>query len=167
MGGVALSSSLGPSMPPSQMRFPGTQALCALVVVVALSFFAPAQAAPLPTDNEQEILIKTTLMTFNDANLTGNYSVLHERSAKLFRAQMTVQKLADAFKVFRDKKVDLSSIVADEIDSSKAPVLDAKGVLTLKGRFKDDEKKIRFDLQFVDEGGAWKLVGINVDYKQE
>lgn len=151
----------------SPMRRFGSQVLCSLVLVATLAFLAPAQAAPLPTDNEQEILVKTTLMTFNDANLTGNYSILYEKSAKLFRAQATVQKMSDAFKVFRDRKIDLSSIVADEIDSSKAPVLDAKGVLTLKGRFKDDEKKIRFDLQFVDEGGAWKLVGLNVNYKEE
>lgn len=154
-------------MPQSPMRSFVSQALCALVLAVTLSFFAPAQAATLPTDNEQEILIKTTLMTFNDANLTGNYSILHAKSAKVFRAQLTVEKLADSFKVFRDKKVNLASIVADEIDSAKAPVLDAKGVLTLKGRFKDDEKKVRFDLQFIDEDGAWKLIGLNVDYKQE
>lgn len=154
-------------MPQSPMRFFGSHALCALVLAVTLSFFAPAQAASLPTDNEQEILVKTTLMTFNDANLTGNYSILHAKSAKVFRAQLTVEKLADSFKVFRDKKVNLASIVADEIESSKAPVLDAKGVLTLKGRFKDDEKKVRFDLQFIDEDGAWKLVGLNVNYKEE
>lgn len=154
-------------MSQSPTRFPGSQALCALVLVVTLSFLAPAQAATLPTDNEQEILVKTTLMTFNDANLTGNYSILHARSAKVFREQLTVEKLAASFKVFRDKKVNLASIVADEIESAKAPVLDAKGVLTLKGRFKDDEKRIRFDLQFVDEGGAWKLVGLNVNYKEE
>lgn len=153
-------------MPLSSLRSFGSQALCALVLVATLAFVAPAQAATLPTDNEQEILVKTTLMTFNDANLTGNYSILHAKAAKLFRDQLTVEKLAASFKVFRDKKVNLASIVADEIESSKAPVLD-KGVLTLKGRFKDDEKKIRFDLQFVDEGGAWKLVGINVNYKEE
>src|SRR4051794_9255355 len=104
-------------------------------IVLAMSSFPPAYSATLPTDNEQVILIKTTLMTFNDANLTGNYSVLHDRSAKVFQAQMPAQKLADIFKTFRDKKVNLESIVDDEIDSSKEPTIDADGVLNLKGRF--------------------------------
>ena len=142
-------------------------ALSALALVLSLSFFASAHAAPPMTDNDQEILVKTTLMTFNDANLTGNYSVLYDKSAKIFRAQASAQKLSDAFKVFRDKKIDLASIVADEIDSAKAPAVGADGVLNLKGRFKDDEKKVRYDLKFIQEDGAWKLIGLNVDYKQE
>lgn len=139
--------------------------LCALVVLLSLSF-APAYSAPVPNDAEQEILVKATLMTFNDANLTGNYSVLHDKASKPFRAQLSVQKLADSFKVYRDKKVNLESIVGADIDSAKA-TFNKDGVLNVRGRFKDDEKRIRFDLNFVDEGGVWKLLGINVSYKEE
>ena len=96
------------------LRLFNAKALSTIAVVLAMSFFTPAHSAPVPTDEEQEILVKTTLMTFNDANLTGNYSVLN-----------------------------------------------------LKGKFKDDDKRIRFDLKFVHEVGAWKLVGINVNYKEE
>lgn len=143
------------------------QTLSTFAVVLALSCFAPAQAASLPTDDEQEILVKTTLMTFNDANLTGNYTVMYDKSAKVFRDQMSAQKLMEAFKVFREKKVNLESVVIDDIDSSSKPRIDSDGVLQLKGRFKDDEKRIRFDLKYVEDGGVWKMVGINVNYKEE
>ena len=106
-------------------------------------------------------------MTFNDANLTGNYSVLYDKSAKVFRDQMSAEKLSAGFKVFRDKKVNLDSVVIEEIDSTSKPKIDSDGVLQLKGKFKDDDKQIRFDLKFVQEGEIWKMIGINVNYKAE
>jgi len=33
------------------------------------------------------VLIKVTLLTFNDANVTGNYTVLHAKLSKPFRDQ--------------------------------------------------------------------------------
>jgi hypothetical protein len=134
---------------------------------LALCFAPPAFSATLPSDTEQEILVKATLMTFNDANLTGNYSVLFDKSAKAFREQISTEKLSEAFKSFRARKVNLESIVADDLDSSKEPKIDDNGVLQLQGRFKDDEKKIRFDLKFVKEDGAWKILGLNVKYKED
>jgi hypothetical protein len=151
----------------SALRLFNAKALSAIAIVLAMSFFTPAHSAPVPTDDEQEILIKTTLMTFNDANLTGNYTILYDKAAKPFRAQITVQKLVDAFKVYRDKKVNLASIVSADMDSSNKATIDSDGVLNLKGKFKDDDKRIRFDLKFVNEEGAWKMLGINVNYKEE
>lgn len=149
------------------MRFFFSKTLCAFAISLALSAFVPAQAATVPSDDEQEILIRTTLMTFNDANLTGNYSVLYDKSAKVFRDQMSAEKLSMGFKVFRDKKINLESVVIEEIDSTSKPKVDSDGVLQLKGKFKDDDKQIRYDLKFVQEGEVWKMIGINVNYKAE
>jgi hypothetical protein len=125
----------------SYHRLCGKNPLGAIMLALAISFVTPAFSATLPTDNEQEILVKTTLMTFNDANLTGNYSVLFDKSSKAFLSQISVEKLSDAFKVFRARNINLESIVADEIDSSK--------------------------LKFVNEDGVWKILGLNVKYKGE
>src|SRR5882672_8515885 len=111
--------------------------LLGLAVSIVLGMIGTAMAANLPDDTEQEILVKTTLMTFNDANLTGNYSVLHDKAAAPFRKQLPVKKLVEAFKEFRDKKVDIASIVADDIGSGSEAKID-DGVLFLKGRFKDE-----------------------------
>ncbi len=150
----------------SALRRFNARTLLAFAVLLSLSFVAPAHSAPVPNDDDQEILIKATLMTFNDANLTGNYSVLRDKASKPFRAQLSVEKLADSFKVYREKKINMESIVGADLDSNKA-TFDKDGVLNLKGRFKDDEKRIRFDLNFIDEGGVWKLIGISVNYKGE
>lgn len=141
--------------------------ISALAVLLAVALSVPAYSAPVPTDDELEILVKATLLTFNDANLTGNYTVLYDKAAKVFRAQITLQKLVDGFKVYRDKKINLESIVTADMDAGNKATINAEGVLTIKGRFKDDEKRIRFDLQYVNEEGGWKMIGINVNYKEE
>jgi hypothetical protein len=51
-----------------------------------------------PTAQVQEKLIKTSLLTFNDANLTGNYAVMHAKLAKPFRDKFSPDQLKKAFK---------------------------------------------------------------------
>ena len=143
------------------------RSLLALLAVLAVSLSTTAHSAPVPTDDEQEILVKSTLMTLNDANLTGNYSVLFARASKQFQAQLSPEQVAEKFKLYREKKVNLDSIAGDELDSSKKASIDKDGVLNLKGRFKDDEKRIGYDLNYVYQDGAWKLLGISVNFKQE
>ena len=58
-----------------------TTSLVMLAAIIMIAI-APAHAASVPSDDEQEILIRTTLMTFNDANMTGNYSVLHAKASR-------------------------------------------------------------------------------------
>jgi hypothetical protein len=62
--------------------------LVALLALVAVSL-APACAAEIPSDDEQDVLIRTTLMTFNDANMTGNYAVLLAKGSKQFQSQFS------------------------------------------------------------------------------
>ena len=84
----------------------------ALIAAVAISgAFTQAKAASLPSDDEQEILIRTTLMTFNDANMTGNYSVLHAKASKELQAQLSIEKLFETFKPFRTNRLFFEDIV--------------------------------------------------------
>ena len=141
-------------------------AACLVLVLAMLWSPTSSYAAKLPTDDEQEILIKTTLITFNDANMTGNYSVLHAKSSRQFQDQVSVEKFAAAFKKFRDMRLNIESVVSADIDLTKTKT-DDDGVLQLVGSFKDDDKKIRYDLKFVKNDGVWKLLGLNLDYKEQ
>jgi hypothetical protein len=47
----------------------------------------------VPSAVLQEILIKTSMLPLNDANLTGNYTVLHAKLAKPFRDQFSPDRL--------------------------------------------------------------------------
>src|SRR5664279_4830925 len=109
----------------------------AVALIGALFWSMPAQAEnTVPPPVLQEILIKTTLLTFNDANLTGNYTVLHDKLAKLFRDKITPDGLKAAFKSIADQKADLGLISAmPPVASSEAKINAARGSLELRGYF--------------------------------
>src|SRR3954462_3644674 len=115
----------------SRIRF-GRSALAA-----ALFFFVSASAAwvqKVPGAELQEVLIKTSLLSFNDANVTGNYAVLHAKVSKPFRDQFPPEKLAEIFKEFRDKHIDFDIVAAKKPIGTEEPKID-NGILSLKGYF--------------------------------
>lgn len=135
----------------------------ALFLVAALS---PALAQKVPSAELQEILIKVSLLTFNDANVTGNYAVLHAKLSKPFRDQFSPDKLAAVFKEFRDKHIDFDLIAAKKPIAAEEPKVDDKGMLALKGYFDTSPSRVNYDLAFIMSDGEWKLIKINVDLKK-
>jgi hypothetical protein len=68
-----------------------------LAVTALVSMASAAQAQNrLPSERGLEALVKATLLTFNDANVTGNYEVFHAKPSKAFREQYPVERLAPA-----------------------------------------------------------------------
>ena len=139
--------------------------LLSLVFLSAMSL-TQAYAIDLPTDDEQDVLVRTTLMTFNDANMTGNYSVLLAKASKQFQEQMTPEKLAAAFESFRSKGLFFESIVTDDYESQQKAKLDSEGALVLAGEFKNDEVQVKYKLRFAQNNNVWKVIGIDVDAKK-
>jgi hypothetical protein len=130
---------------------------------LAIAWALPAFAADIPDDDAQDVLIRTALLTFNDANMTNNYAVMLARSSKQFQSQFTADKMATAFEAFRTKKLFFEEVATDEYDSSEDAKIDKEGALVLAGVFKSDELQIKYNLRFVKNDDAWKLLGINVD----
>jgi opacity protein-like surface antigen len=138
----------------------------AVAVLMLALFGAPAWAQKVPNATVQEILVKASLLTFNDANVTGNYEVFHARLSKPFRDQFSPERFAEVFKGFRDQHIDLDLIAAKAPISAEEPKLDDNGRLTLKGYFDTSPSRVNYDLGFIMSDGEWKLVGINVDLKK-
>ena len=129
-------------------------------------FGAPAFAQQkVPDATIQEILIKTSLLTFNDANITGNYEVLHARLAKPFADKFATDKLAEAFKPFHEKHVFLDLIAAKTPVTDEATV-DNNGRLTLKGYFDTSPSRVYYDLAYILSGDEWQLMQITVNLKK-
>lgn len=122
----------------------------------------PARAQALPNATGQEVLIKASLMSFNDANVTGNYTVFHAKLAKPFRDQFSPEKLKATFKSFNEKNVDFDIVVAKQPIPDETAVIDAEGGLKLAGHFETKPSQVKYNLDFIRSDGDWKLVGINV-----
>jgi opacity protein-like surface antigen len=138
-------------------------ALTLVAAVMMIVTVAPAYAASVPSDDEQEILIRTTLMTFNDANMTGNYSVLHAKASKEVQAQLSIEKLFETFKPFRTNQLFFEDIIYEDYDSYEDAKFDADGALVLAGVFKTDRVKLSYRLEFVKNDAVWKWSGIKVN----
>ena len=144
----------------SALLVAGTLALMPLVAA------GPASALKPPAPEMQEVLIKASLMSFNDANVTENYAVLHAKLSKPFRDQFTPEKLKQTFKPFADAHVDFAVVVAKPPVPTDAVQIDDDGRLVLRGYFDTQPSRVHYDLAFILSEGEWKLIKLNVNVKK-
>jgi hypothetical protein len=81
-------------------------------------------------------LIRSTLLTLNYANRSGNYTVL--RNFDLYGAALLAPQL------------------------TAVPALDQRGFLHLAGYFPTKPQQINFDLLFQNVADQWRLFGVSI-----
>lgn len=122
----------------------------------------PQPQVSVPDDNRLAILIHTSLIALNQANLTGNYSVLRDLAAPGFQSANSSAKLADIFSRLRGQRLDLSPIVLFTPKLNRPAAIDERGLLTLSGFFETQPQRVQFDLLFQPVGGQWQLFGVSI-----
>ena len=132
------------------------------VFVLLLAASAVQAQTKVPSERALEALVKASLLSFNDANVTGNYTVLHAKLSKPFRQQFTPERLKETFKEFNEKGIDIDVIAAMKPTYSPAPVVDGDGKLIVKGQFPTEPARVNFELDFIPSDSEWKLIRINV-----
>jgi hypothetical protein len=135
-----------------------------LVAFLAALGIAGAAFAQTKVPNERvlEALVKVTMLTFNDANVTGNYTVFHAKASKPFRQQFTPEKLQETFKDFSQNSIDFDIIAAYKPVYDPPPKVDTDGRLLVQGHFPTEPTRVVYDLEFIPSDGEWKLISINV-----
>jgi hypothetical protein len=117
----------------------------------------------LPVKLEQALyLIRSTLLTLNDANRSGNYSVLRDLAAPAFQTKNNAADLAQIFSNLRGNHFDLFAVAIAAPKLTAPPHLEANGMLRLTGYFPTRPFQINFDLLFQDVEHQWRLFGISV-----
>jgi hypothetical protein len=107
------------------------------------------------------ILIRTTLIALDQANKTGNYTVLRDLGAPRFQLY-NASKLAEIFAKQRNDKLDLSGVAAIDPQLTILPQIEGDGVMHMAGFFPSVPVQVNFDLSFAPINGEWKLYGISV-----
>jgi hypothetical protein len=123
----------------------------------------PALALDMPGLFVQEVLVKSILVTLNDAVAADNFTVFHAKISKPFRDQFPPEKLQAIFKDLVDKHAVFDAVVAKPIIADEEAKIDEKGVLRLKGHFDTTPKQVKYQLGFIPSDGAWKLGGVTID----
>jgi hypothetical protein len=107
------------------------------------------------------LMVRTTIIAIDQANKTGNYSVLRKLGGPGLQ-RLTAEQLAKTFEALRTANVDLApaSIVTPEL--SETPTISPEGRINLVGFFPTQPSQIQFRLVFEAVGGVWKPFGLSV-----
>jgi hypothetical protein len=128
-----------------------------------LAFAAPSLAQNrVPQERPLEALVKASLLSFNDANVTGNFTVFHAKLSKPFRRQYTPERLQETFRSFAEQQIDFDIIAAYKPVYDPAASVDGDGRLVVKGYFPTEPTRVVFDLAYIPSDGEWKLISIHV-----
>jgi hypothetical protein len=127
---------------------------------------APA-AGKVPDAATLVALIRGAVIALNQANLTGNYSVLRDLGAPGFREGNDLVKLTEIFAALRARALDLSPVAVIDPQLFRPAAIDEDGYLRLTGFFASRPEQVNFDLAFQFVDGAWRHFGIGLNTSRD
>lgn len=151
----------------------------AAILVIAAASAASAQTRPGPARPAQPqpvaqqsrpaeidragvlILTRSVLSALDQANRTGNYTVLRDLGGPAFQAN-NAARLAEVFADLRREKVDLLPTLVLEPVLTLAPRIEANGLMRLAGWFPTNPRQINFEIAWQPVNGEWRLYGVVV-----
>jgi hypothetical protein len=112
------------------------------------------------------ILIRSSLLALDQANKTGNYTVLRDLGAPGFQATNTAARLGEIFASLRRDKLDLSGVAVLDPQLSLLPQIESSGMMHMSGFFPSVPAQVKFELLYAPVEGQWKLYGMSVGLGQ-
>jgi len=156
---------------PTTFQRSGLGLLLVAIVLVASSPHVQAQApkadqaAPKPAQIDRNgvlMLVRSSLLALDQANKTGNYTVLRDLGAPGFQTANTASRLGEIFAKLRNDKVDLAGVAVIDPQLSLLPQIEANGMMHMAGFFPSVPSQVNFELFFAPVEGQWRLFGISV-----
>src|SRR6476660_5257623 len=124
--------------------------------------------APKPAQLDRNgvlILIRSSLLALDQANKTGNYTVLRDLGAPDFQVN-SAARLGEIFAKLRNDNLDLSGVAVIDPQLSLLPQIEANGLMHMAGFFPSVPTQVNFELSFAPVNGQWRLFGISVSIGQ-
>jgi hypothetical protein len=135
--------------------------LAAVPAAIAPGQPAAAQAqANVPDSQALAKLVWSTMAALDQANQTGNYSVLRDLGAPGFQTANSAATLGGIFQSLRAQRIDLGNTLL-VVPIYQAGIVQ-NNLLRIRGSFPMRPSAIGFDLLFENIGGQWRLFGIAV-----
>ena len=128
----------------------------------------PQAQAPKPAQIDRNgvlMLIRSALLALDQANKTGNYTVLRDLGSPGFGANSAAQ-LADIFAKQRRDNIDLSGVAVLEPQLTVLPQIEANGMMRMAGFFPSVPTQVNFELIYEPVDRQWRLFGISVSVGQ-
>ncbi|HEX8571412.1 MAG TPA: hypothetical protein VF759_01530 [Allosphingosinicella sp.] len=145
-----------------------------MAVALAAGASAAAAQAPVPTAAPAQAqsavpdpivinkLVWSSMAALDQANQTGNYSVLRDLGAPSFQSNNSAATLGGIFQALRNQQVDLGYTLLVAPSFQFPPTIVQGGLLRIRGTFPLRPAAIGFDLLFQNISGQWRIFGIAV-----
>lgn len=149
----------------------GWRVLVFVAVMSAITSAGHAEAraqTPKPAQIDRNgvlILVRSSLLALDQANKTGNYTVLRDIGAPGFQSN-TAARLGEIFAKLRSDNLDLSGVAVIDPQLNLLPQIEANGMMHMAGFFPSVPTQVNFDLAFAPVNGQWRLFGISVSIGQ-
>lgn len=157
---AALAALMGARPALGQAPRPAAQAPPAQTMPAPAAAPAPA-LTPVPDQLTQLKLLWSTMAAVDQANRTGNYSVLRDLGSPGFQTNNNAASLGGIFAGLREQQADLSNTLLVQPTFEFPPSIVQPGVLRMRGSFNLRPRAILFDLLYQWRNG-WMLDGIAV-----
>jgi len=146
---------------PAEQKPAAPQPPPAAPVQIAPVASAPPETPPLPSAEQLVSLVRNVLLAVNDANLTGNYTVLRDLSAPDSQGLNTPERLEESFRPIRQQGTDFSIVSVATPRFAQLPAFTPQGYLRVNGEF-DSSPRITFDIFLQHVAGRWRPYAIGV-----
>lgn len=124
-----------------------------------------APQTPKPADIDRNgvlMLVRSAILALDQANKTGNYTVLRDLGAPGFQAN-SAARLGEIFAKHRIDGVDLGGVAVLEPQLTLLPQIEPNGMLHMTGFFPSVPMQVNFELLYAPVDRQWKLFGISVN----
>jgi hypothetical protein len=142
--------------------------ICGVLLLPSAGLAAaePPKFTPKPVQIDRNgvmILIRSTLAALDQANKTGNYTVLRDLAAPNFAAVNNAARLAEIFASQRNSHLDLSGALVLDPQLTLLPETDEAGHMRFAGFFPSVPTQVEFRLSYEPVNGQWRLFGLSVN----
>lgn len=127
-----------------------------------------ASTGQVPSDDQLQEMARETVLDFNDAIQSGDFTQFHANVSKPFQKEASPERFKEVFQAFIDAKPDFSEIRSQTADFTDTPVVEREiGYKTLKlnGTYPTTPRNTKFELKYIPEGKEWKLISIRISTK--
>jgi len=146
---------------PVQEKPPVPQPAPVVPTPVQIAPVAPLNPPPLPSAEQLISVVRNVLLAVNDANLTGNYTVLRDLSAPDSQGLNTPERLEESFRPIRQQGTDFSIVAVATPRFVQLPTFTPQGYLRVNGEF-DSSPRITFDIFLQHVAGRWRPYAIGI-----
>ena len=126
----------------------------------------PVGPLTVPSTEALVMMVRGALAAVNQANFTGNYSVLHEMTVPALQTRVSASQFGKAFIGLRQQNLDLSPVLVLAPQFTTAPSLTPQGVLRLAGVFPSRPLQINFVIDYRAVDGFWLIEALSVSAVQ-